>query len=253
MTVDSIDVAMTTLPQADTASQAEPKVVTALIGESVLLCTGLQHILSGTPFASASIVTVTGSDLHRDMTEPPALVIWVVSASSGQMPIVIKQLKKHFPEARLVTLADHFDLGFVQHALDAGVSGFRLTDSDPEVLITSLELVMLGQNVLPGVLVRSILDGMALIPEPEPVSKAINEPKASDPGVRSLSAREADILSSLMDGAPNKVIARKFDVAEATVKVHVKAILRKIQAKNRTQAAIWAASHLSASRGATVS
>src|SRR5918993_5798689 len=115
MTVDSIDVALTTLPQADTASQAEPKVVTALIGESALLCTGLQHILSGTPFASASIVTVTGSDLHRDMTEPPALVIWVVSPSSGQTHGMIKQVKKHFPEARLVSLADHFDLKFVEH------------------------------------------------------------------------------------------------------------------------------------------
>jgi two-component system nitrate/nitrite response regulator NarL len=51
-----------------------------------------------------------------------------------------------------------------------------------------------------------------------------------------------------MDGDSNKIIARKFDITEATVKVHVKAILRKIQAKNRTQAAIWASSHLSANR-----
>ena len=47
-----------------------------------------------------------------------------------------------------------------------------------------------------------------------------------------------------MEGDSNKLIARKFDITEATVKVHVKAILRKIRAKNRTQAAIWAASHL---------
>jgi two-component system nitrate/nitrite response regulator NarL len=49
-----------------------------------------------------------------------------------------------------------------------------------------------------------------------------------------------------MQGAPNKVIARKLDVAEATVKVHIKAILRKIRVANRTQAAMWAVNHLSA-------
>ncbi len=59
-----------------------------------------------------------------------------------------------------------------------------------------------------------------------------------------LSTRESQILHCLTDGAPNKVIARKLDVAEATVKVHVKAILRKIGAANRTQAAMWATTHL---------
>jgi two-component system nitrate/nitrite response regulator NarL len=47
-----------------------------------------------------------------------------------------------------------------------------------------------------------------------------------------------------MEGEPNKLIARKLHVTEATVKVHVKAILRKIGASNRTQAAIWAKGHL---------
>ena len=55
-----------------------------------------------------------------------------------------------------------------------------------------------------------------------------------------LSDREAAILNSLVQGAPNKVIAYQLKITEATVKVHVKAILRKIQVKNRTQAAIWA-------------
>ena len=66
-----------------------------------------------------------------------------------------------------------------------------------------------------------------------------------DPAIRTLSSREAEILQCLMQGAPNKVIARKLDVAEATVKVHIKAILRKIRVANRTQAAMWAVNHLS--------
>jgi two-component system, NarL family, nitrate/nitrite response regulator NarL len=58
-----------------------------------------------------------------------------------------------------------------------------------------------------------------------------------------LSGREAAILNALIRGAPNKIIAYQLSITEATAKVHVKAILRKIQAKNRTQAAIWALHH----------
>ena len=47
-----------------------------------------------------------------------------------------------------------------------------------------------------------------------------------------------------MQGASNKVIARRLGLAEATVKVHIKSILRKVQAANRTQAAMWARQHL---------
>ncbi|TIV05318.1 MAG: hypothetical protein E5W02_28205, partial [Mesorhizobium sp.] len=58
-----------------------------------------------------------------------------------------------------------------------------------------------------------------------------------------LSNREKSILSCLIEGESNKTIARKIDIAEATVKVHVKAILRKIRVRNRTQAAVWAMNH----------
>jgi len=55
-----------------------------------------------------------------------------------------------------------------------------------------------------------------------------------------LSEREEQILRDLVKGLSNKLIARKLDIAEATVKVHMKSILRKIRMANRTQAAIWA-------------
>jgi two-component system, NarL family, nitrate/nitrite response regulator NarL len=112
---------------------------------------------------------------------------------------------------------------------------------------------MLGELALPTGLVRMILGRAALSPEPEPRdSKVLVPPKAPEPGARTLSAREAEILWCLLDGAPNKMIARKLDVAEATVKVHVKAILRKIGAANRTQAAMWAMDYLPTTRGASL-
>ena len=63
------------------------------------------------------------------------------------------------------------------------------------------------------------------------------------PGAPRLSERESQILDGLVKGYANKVIARRCDISEATVKVHMKSILRKIRVGNRTQAAIWAIEH----------
>ena len=69
-----------------------------------------------------------------------------------------------------------------------------------------------------------------------------------------LSQRENEILHHLKNGSPNKAIARQLDLAEATVKVHVKSLLRKIEVGNRTQAAVWAMHcSTSASAGASIS
>ncbi|MBL0403815.1 response regulator transcription factor [Microvirga aerilata] len=152
-------------------------------------------------------------------------------------------MKERSPETRIVALADQFDLGFVRAAHAAGVTGFCLTASGPDVMIRSLELAMLGESVLPVAVLRSLIDAPPQKRE-QSLQENTTEPRLSDLKQCKLSAREAQILGCLTEGAPNKVIARKFDVTEATVKVHVKAILRKIGAANRTQAAMWASERL---------
>jgi two-component system nitrate/nitrite response regulator NarL len=71
---------------------------------------------------------------------------------------------------------------------------------------------------------------------------SLEEVKRTDPA---LSTRQAAILQALIDGTPNKVIAQQLKLSEATVKLHVKAVLRKINVRNRTQAAVWAIKHAS--------
>jgi len=105
--------------------------------------------------------------------------------------------------------------------------------------VKSLDLVMLGEVIFPGAIL-DLLRQQEARPEPGQETSFSEEPQEACPPAKGLSVRETVILRCLMDGDSNKIIARKFDITEATVKVHVKAILRKIQAKNRTQAAIWA-------------
>ena len=72
------------------------------------------------------------------------------------------------------------------------------------------------------------------------------EKGATQPGeVERLSGREKIILQQVMQGSSNKQIARELNIAEATVKVHIKSVLRKIRVSNRTQAAMWAIKNLS--------
>lgn len=156
---------------------------------------------------------------------------------------LIGALRAQHPAARAVVLADHFDFNAVMTARHAGADGFCLTTTGRDVLIHSLELVMLGEIVVPSDLILAITNDGARKVECS-LRRGPENLNAVDPPRRSLSSREIEILGWLKEGAPNKVIARKLNVAEATVKVHIKAILRKIGAGNRTQAAIWAADHL---------
>jgi two-component system, NarL family, nitrate/nitrite response regulator NarL len=99
-----------------------------------------------------------------------------------------------------------------------------------EPFIKALELVMLGETVLPKAILPLILERQdEMVPAKAPEDFA---PK--------LSRRERLILRLLVEGHTNKVIASKIGIAQATVKAHVKSILFKIGVINRMQAAMWA-------------
>jgi two-component system nitrate/nitrite response regulator NarL len=131
-------------------------------------------------------------------------------------------------------------------------------------LIKSMELVALGQSVMHPHFQQMALPRRR---DPTPATGESDAPasasielfprRSSDaaygiqaseqPGhtvAKSLSRRELVILRTLTEGASNKIIARKLVITESTVKVHMKAILRKLRLQNRTQAAIWARTHL---------
>jgi two-component system nitrate/nitrite response regulator NarL len=165
-------------------------------------------------------------------------------------------------------------------AFVAGACGFLGEDIPSKQLIKSLELIALGESVIhphfqqmalmspagpatdtAEVAARRELsaegDSRASIRMFPPRLADLRSTTAADLGlpaneqsipgndvVRSLSRRELSILRTLTEGASNKIIARKLVITESTVKVHMKAILRKLRLQNRTQAAIWARTHL---------
>lgn len=231
------------------ASASPPEMVnTVIFCDNSLIGVGITHLLDGTRFVTADPFTNAAKASEIDYLSAPDLFIISASISPSDTAEAIRLLRGKFPEVRIVVIADRYDLGFVKLCLDGGVNGFCLTGSSRDVLIKSLELIMLGEFVMPSALMTSLLNGSEAVSTPKHQDRGADAKLPSeDPTVRKLSAREAEILSHLMEGAANKVIARKLDVAEATIKVHIKAILRKIGAANRTQAAMWASTHLPSS------
>ena len=131
-------------------------------------------------------------------------------------------------------MANHYRPAELALAFRAGASGYFVNVNSCDLFIKSIELVAMGETVFPSAFLSFALD-----------TKSDHGTKAVAP---QLSPQEKSILRCLIEGDSNKIIARKIDIAEMTVKVHVKAILRKIRFKNRTQAAMWAMKHRALAR-----
>jgi two-component system nitrate/nitrite response regulator NarL len=144
----------------------------------------------------------------------------------------IAAIREALPAVRIVVLTNNATRNMLGRALGWGVDAYLLKDMSPEALTRSLQLAMMGQQVFPTRLTVALLGTGA----PEPAVEPATAP-------RGLSPREDQILRFLVSGASNKLIARELNISEATVKVHLKGLLRKVQASNRTQAAVWALNH----------
>ena len=135
------------------------------------------------------------------------------------------------PAAKVVVLGGEVDLRLMQQCFAGGASGYLLETISPEALRNSLNLVKSGEKVFPSQL-AALLPLLA-----SQADKSTSETPLPDG--QGLSAREREILEGLIEGHANKMIARKLQISEATVKIHVKHILRKLKVGNRTQAALW--------------
>lgn len=113
-------------------------------------------------------------------------------------------------------------------AIRAGADGYLLKDMEPEELLARIVEALSGRIVisesLNGLLARSLRD----------------EAQAAERSLAPLTDRERDILGCLASGLSNKLIARDLNIAEGTVKVHIKNLLKKLKFRSRLEAAVWA-------------
>lgn len=207
-----------------------PEMNTLLIGRNRLFLEGLKSLLRGSAF-NVKYETTTVADVDDfDEDETPALILIELHGDVAELVRDIQQLKESLPATPVVVLTDERDPRTLASCLNAGAAAFLLKDISLDALVHALKLAMLGQKVMPTDLAMALINGAAGM---QPVD-------ARGLAHYGLSERELEILRCLVSGDANKVIANRLEITEATVKVHMKSLLRKIKAANRTQAAIWA-------------
>ena len=172
----------------------------------------------------------------------PALVILTDFGPEQMEAALVPVVQSHFPQARIVALTAETDPAVPRYLLQMGIQACLNRSAQPIALIRSLNVVM-GGNIVISIDAASHLTGGAYgFPKPS----LATFPKTADAApatVSDLSNREIEVLACLATGHSNKSIARELRISEATVKIHVKNVLRKINVSNRTQAAVWVSKH----------
>lgn len=222
-------------------SRRRESFVAVVLGPANLVREGLCRILRAAEFRVLPLKSMLECSLLKPLPNRQFILILDVGEDELAAGPEILRFKKHYPAARAVVIAEHYRRDAVAAALRAGANAYLLRETPCDSFIQSLELVMLGETIIPAAMLPSIvgddLDG-------EPVMPAETEAELNNgSSIRLLSEREQCVLSHLIAGDSNKAIARKMNISDGTVKVHVKALLRKIRVHNRTQAAIWAMSN----------
>ena len=131
-------------------------------------------------------------------------------------------------DARVVMLTVSDSEADLVASLRAGADGYLLKSTEPEDLILQLKEILAGRMVL----TQGLSGRLAQSLRRQQPSAAAEE--------TALTARECAVLQAIGEGMNNKQIARKLNISEGTVKVHVKHVLKKLGVQSRLQAALWA-------------
>ena len=205
----------------------EPEIT--ILSKNEILREGLRRILEHRGFQVVQTVSLM-SEVDDDLVHDG---IFLIDGNLLDTELATcKCLRERFPDIHIVLMMDNYSIEDVTGAFASGsVDGYLVKAISCEPLAGALRLIAMGEKVLPSQVADSLCNSLSTM--------ASRGWSARCTGAN-LSNREVEILRCLLDGDSNKLISRRLSIADATVKVHIKAILRKLRVKNRTQAAIWA-------------
>jgi two-component system nitrate/nitrite response regulator NarL len=232
---------------------------TVIIASSALLREGVTSLLQGTRFKVVSAVRNPAELANHKLTGRALAIVGIhwQNGSQDQAAENIRLLRSLMSDSKIVLVAETDGSLNLQDVTALSPDGYIINLGSRDMLVKSLELTLVGQQILmlgrpTGALTGddtqrgtgALTNGKDDTRFPEgAVESQSGRTFGKTPHDMQLSHRERQVLTCLAHGESNKEIARVWDISEATVKVHLKAILRKINMRNRTQAAIWAIEH----------
>ncbi len=189
-------------------------VVRAGLGQLIGTFDGVEvvAVADGGPQALAALAADGADVVLMDMEMPPPDGI-----------ATTRDIVAAHPGVAVVILTSFSDRARILEALEAGAVGYLLKDATPAELESGIRAAARGEAPLHPRAAKALLSASV---RPDPAA--------------GLSAREREVLALVVEGLPNKLIARRLGISEKTVKAHLTSVFRAIGVDDRTQAALWA-------------
>ncbi len=210
-----------------------PKISIVLIDDHTLFRSGIKALLARQ--ADCEVVGEAADGLSGvklvEQHKPDVVLLDL------DMPVMngreaLAQILSSQPQQTVVMLTVSEDSEDLTECMRLGARGFLLKNINADFLVDAIKKAANGDNVFSPEMTARLVQSLI-------------QPQAAAPTsvLDSLTPRELEILGHLAAGHSNKIIARKLDLAESTIKVHVQNILRKLELSSRVQAAVFAVQH----------
>ena len=211
-----------------------------IIDDHALFRVGLQELLTRRDITVIDAVGDGTEGIRLAQESEPDVVLLDLRMPVMDGLSVLRRLRDvglTMPVVMLTTSTEERDL---VESLRNGAQGYLIKDMEPDEVVSALHEVVEGSTVvapeLTGVLAKVVQGGGSdALPPEDPFAE--------------LTPREREILCHVAEGQSNKVIARNLGISDGTVKLHVKAILRKLDVHSRVEAAVMAVEHGLRARG----
>ncbi|MCD0482238.1 response regulator transcription factor [Streptacidiphilus sp. ASG 303] len=202
-----------------------------IVDDEVLVRSGLGLIVGSAPDIEV-VATCSGAAAEESVRiHRPRVVLLDIRMPDVDGITVLRRLRA-LPEPPAVSMLTTFDTDeYIGTALRAGAAGFLLKDTAPDQLVHAVRVLAGGGNILSPAVTATVIGGYVGGGEPDAEAAA---------RVRCMTSRELDVLALLGEGLSNAEIADRLFLGTGTVKDHISAILGKLGATNRVQAAVVA-------------
>jgi len=206
-----------------------------LIDDHALVRKGLEELLRSRGVDVVASVGTGDEGIKQALALTPDITLLDVKMPGMSGIETLEKLRASGVTTPILMLTMSRDDSDLRAALRGGAEGYLLKDMNPEDLVPALEAALRGDNVV----AKEMVGTLARI-----VQGQTNEPpRRSVAPLSELTPREMEILSHVAEGQSNKMIARALNITDGTVKLHVKAILRKLGVHSRVEAAVIAVEH----------
>ena len=202
-----------------------------LVDDHPLLRQGIRKVLEFEPEMKVVGEAGTGEEalkLARNLQ--PLIIIMDINLPDISGIETTRLIKTELPDTKVLALTIHDNDEYVVQMVRAGATGYILKDVDPGGLVKAVRAAAAGESYLSPSIAGKVFDAL----------NRLARQGESRPRERLLTNREQEVLELIVEGCSNAIIAELLVISEKTVKNHVTSVLRKLDVKDRTQAAVYA-------------